>query len=90
MQLNINLDKGSFAIDAGECVHSAQTLQEKCNPDRQYRTIRESENRELILLSILQIMRKFGRLGLLTGTQIFQPSKFHDMVGIVNQLTFPH
>ena len=26
------------------------------------------------------IMRKFGTIGLLTGTQVFQPSQFHDMV----------
>ena len=26
------------------------------------------------------IMRKFGTLGLLTGTQVFKPSQFHDMV----------
>ena len=26
------------------------------------------------------IMRKFGRMGLLTGTQVFVPSKFRDQV----------
>ena len=26
------------------------------------------------------IMRKFGSLGLLTGTQVFRPSQFHQMV----------
>ena len=26
------------------------------------------------------IMRKFGTLGLLTGTRVFKPSQFHDMV----------
>ena len=33
------------------------------------------------------IMRKFGTIGLLTGTQVFQPSQFHDMVScLLNDL----
>ena len=39
---------------------------------------------DISIISPRQIMRKFGRLGLLTGTQIFQPSKFHDMVSVNN------
>ena len=30
------------------------------------------------------IMRKFGRMGLLSGTQVFQPSQFYDMVMRLN------
>ena len=30
------------------------------------------------------IMRKFGTMGLLTGTQVFVPSKFRDQVGDKN------
>ena len=42
---------------------------------------RHSERNSTLTDSIGQyIMRKFGRLGLLTGTQVFHPSQFHDMV----------
>jgi len=41
---------------------------------------RHSERNSTLTDSIGQyIMRKFGRLGLLTGTQVFHPSQFHDM-----------
>ena len=43
---------------------------------------RHSQRNSSLADSIGQyIMRKFGRLGLLTGTQVFHISQFQDMVG---------
>ena len=42
---------------------------------------RHSERNSSLADSVGQyIMRKFGSLGLLTGTQVFHPTQFHTMV----------
>ena len=44
---------------------------------------RHSQRNATLADSIGQyIMRKFGRIGLLTGTQVFFPSQFHSMVSM--------
>ena len=47
---------------------------------------RHSERNSSLADSVGQyIMRKFGSLGLLTGTQVFQPSQFHTTVSVSTQ-----
>jgi hypothetical protein len=42
---------------------------------------RHSQRNATLADSIGQyIMRKFGKIGLLTGTQVFHPTQFHSMV----------
>ena len=48
---------------------------------------RHSERNSSLADSVGQyIMRKFGTLGLLTGTQVFHPSQFHSMVSSEMQI----